>query len=294
MKNSAEASGLQRGGSQSGALTTGRGTIRRPSSRFSDIWSAPLHDFPIRDEILFQFLPLSPQMDVLEIGPGSGFTAFRLARQVRRMTLVDVSSNALEDVRAHLGQIPNLDFVCADLSLPGLVARVGQEFDVAFGLDVFEYVVDPGACLKNLAAVLRPGGQLFLSYPNVPPPVGDGVTYFSCQQDLDQLLDKAGFARWEIFAVRLRPFATEVYRALHEWPLRLYRRLRGSNRGSRPQIYERTWAFQQRQKFSRLKVPVHAFWAFLGQAMRLGGDVFVGDPELNGNMRHQLVIRAWK
>ena len=47
----------------------------RPSARLSDLWKAPLHDFPIRDEILYQYLPLARDMDVLEVGPGSGVTA---------------------------------------------------------------------------------------------------------------------------------------------------------------------------------------------------------------------------
>lgn len=267
---------------------------QRPSFRWSDIWSAPLHDFPIRDEILYQFLPLSPEMDVLEIGPGSGFTAFRLARTVRRMTRVDVSAGALMDLRAHLGHIPNLEFVCADLSQPGLAAQVKQDFDVAFGLDVFEYVTNPAACLQNLASVLRPGGQLFLSYPNVPPSVGDGVTHFSRKRDHDELLAGAGFSRWDIFAVRLRRSAAKVYGALHEWPLHLYRRVRQGSGRVRPQTYEATWAFQQRQKVSRHKVPLHTLWIALGQTMKLGGDIFIADPAADENLRRQLVVSAWK
>lgn len=72
----------------------------RPPARWSDLWKAPLHDFPLRDEILFQFLPLSREMDVLEIGPGSGFTAFRISRMVRHVTLVDVAPQAVTDRRA--------------------------------------------------------------------------------------------------------------------------------------------------------------------------------------------------
>lgn len=267
---------------------------QRPSFRWSDIWRAPLHDFPIRDEILYQFLSLSAEMNVLEVGPGSGFTAFRLSRAVRRMTLVDVSALVLRDLRAQLEHAPNLDFICADLSRPGLAAQVEQEFDVAFGLDVFEYVVDPAACLQNLASVLRPDGELFLSYPNVPPPVGDGVTFFSRQRDLDELLAEAGFSRWDTFAVRLGPFAAGIFRALHEWPLRLYRRLGQGERPARPQTYEATWTFQQRQKLFRYKTALHLFWAALRGVMLSGGDIFLREPVTDGIVGRQLVIRAWR
>ena len=267
---------------------------QRPSFRWSDIWRAPLHDFPIRDEILYQFLPLSPEMDVLEIGPGSGFTAFRLSRKVRQMTLVDVSAEAIADLQKQLHELPNLEFVCADLSAPGLAGRLKRTFGAAFGLDVFEYVVDPSTCLNNLASVLRPGGQLLLSFPNVPPPVGDGVTHFAHRAVVEGLLRKAGFRRWELFAVRLQPFAAAIYAALHEKPLALYRRLRGGSRHARPQTYEATWAFQQRQKLLHYKGVVHLFWAALGGVMRAGGDVFAKRSLTNGILGRQLVIRAWK
>jgi GNAT acetyltransferase-like protein len=61
-----------------------RNLSRRPSYPWSDLWRAPLHHFPIRDEIIHQCLPLRSDMDVLEIGPGAGFTAFRVARRVRQ------------------------------------------------------------------------------------------------------------------------------------------------------------------------------------------------------------------
>ena len=63
----------------------------RPGFRWADVLASPLHDFPIRDEILFQCMPPAPGSDVLEVGPGAGFTAFRLARRVGHITLVDVA-----------------------------------------------------------------------------------------------------------------------------------------------------------------------------------------------------------
>src|SRR5437899_384712 len=113
----------------------GSAVVQRPSFYWSDIWKAPLHDFPIRDEILYQYLRFSPQMDVLEIGPGSGFTAYRLARQVRRLTLLDVAAESVAELRQQLGHLPNVRYICADVTQPGLVEQLAEEFDVAFGLD---------------------------------------------------------------------------------------------------------------------------------------------------------------
>lgn len=266
----------------------------RPSFRWSDIWRAPLHDFPIRDEILYQLLPLSPSMEALEVGPGSGFTAFRLARQLRELTLVEIGVQATAELCAQLHAIPNVRCVCADVTQPGLADILGKKFDVAFCLDVFEYVVDPAMCLGNVAAALRPGGELFLSYPNFPPPQGDGVTYFSRLSDLERLLADAGFQRWRILAVRLRRNAAAVHHLLHEWPLELYRWLRQSEHIGQPQTYQATWAFRYRQRLLRYRVPLHLLWLLLGAGLRLSGDVYAAELVTDSILGKQLVIRAWR
>jgi SAM-dependent methyltransferase len=268
--------------------------LRRPSIRLSDIWKAPLNDFPIRDEILYQYLPFSPNMDVLEIGPGSGFTAFRLARQVRSLTLVDVAAKSLAKLSKLLQPLANIHCVCADPAKRGLATELKEKFDAVFALDVFEYVVDPATCLQNLSQVLRVGGELFLTYPNVSPPAGDGVTYFSQKSELTDLLGRAGFRYWEIFAVRQRPFARWVYLVAHEFPLRVYRQLRKGNPYGRPQTYEGSWVFKHSEKLERYKMPLHFFWVLLGQTMRLGGDVFASETVSNDVLGRQLVIRASK
>ena len=268
--------------------------IQRPSFRWSDIWRAPLHDFPIRDEILYQYLPLSAGMDVLEIGPGSGFTAFRLARQVRSLTLVDVAVEVVTDLDRQLSFLNNVSTVCADVSQPGLAKRLDWRFDAAYALDVFEYLKNPGICLSNLAEVIRPGGSLLISYPNVPPPEGDGVTFFSNVAALDGLIKNAGFCRWETFAVRLRPWAAKTYRGLHEWPLRSYRWLHHQERDGQPQTYEATWAFRHRRKLLPYKIPLHFLWATLDLTIKAGGGVFGVEPIVESILGRQLVIRAWK
>jgi len=268
------------------------GELGRPSLLWSDLWRAPLHDFPIRDEILCQFLPLSREMDVLEVGPGSGFTAFWLARQVRRLTLVEIGTDSLTHLRKQLRSRSNVEYVQWDVSQPGLEKKLGKGFDAAFGLDVLEYVRDPGACLLNLASILRPDGKLVLSFPDTLPPAGDGVTYFQQKDEIETLLEQADFRSWEICAVRLRADAAAVYKVSHDWPLRLYRYWQASARSPRPQIYDRTWAFQHRGQLERLKVPLNLFWMVLGKLMRVRGNAFVKLPASNGILGRQVVIQA--
>ncbi len=261
---------------------------QRPSFCWSDIWKAPLHDFPIRDEVLYQYLPLSPDMDVLEIGPGSGFSAFRLARQVRHLTSVDIAAYNIEQLRHALKEIPNIRFVCADVCTLRLGGSVGAQFDAAFALEVFELLPDPGTCLRNLAEVMRPGGYLLIQFPNYPPPRNPGTTYFRTREELDRLLERAGFESWELYALKLRAHAEVLFRTFHERPLKLYRRLRDGNESASPQTYERTWAFQHRKRLERYKCLLHGAWTALFAGMRLGGDCFertlLRDQILNHNL----------
>jgi SAM-dependent methyltransferase len=275
------------GGSRVGRML--RSTNGRPPARIANLWRAPLHDLPIRDEILYQYFALSSDMDVLEIGPGSGFTAFHTAKRVRHLTLVDVAAHNLEQLRRSLAGQENLRFVCADACAPGFVAALGGCYDAAFALEVFELLPDPGACLENLGRVLRKGGRLLLQFPNYPPDQSPGPTHFVRREDLEKLLDAAGFESWSIGSLRLRPHAHRVYQDLHERPLRLYRRLRsGGQDPGRPLVYDDSWAFQQGRRLERYKVLVHAAWGVLAATMRLGGDCFevtpVGEDMLHKNL----------
>lgn len=261
---------------------------QRPTFRWSDFWRAPLHDFPIRDEILYQFLPLSPDMEVLEIGPGGGFTAFRLARQVRRLTLVDVAEQNILCLKLALRNGKNIDLFCADVCDPSFPAIVSARFDAVFGLEVFELVPDPGACLKNLAAVLRKGGLLLLQFPNYPPPRSPGMTHFRSRAELDSLLTGAGFESWEVYSLKLRPFADFIFREFHERPLKLYRRLRQWKGPECPLVYEDSWAFHHRRSLRKYRYPLHGAWQALFALLRLGGDCFdcraLGKDILNHNL----------
>lgn len=269
--------------------------LKRPSIAWALRRAAPVHDFPIRDEILFQFAPPVPGGRWLEIGAGSGYTAYCLAGQVDRLTIADYAEVTLSDLRCKLSAIANISFAQADLSQPNLEAVVGRDFDFMYGLDMFEYVPDAQRGFTNIASVLKPGGAMFLTFPNQLPPKGDGVTWFHSLSELETNLKHAGFVRWEVFTVKQSAVASAVYTILHEWPLSLYRHLRGSHKREQlPQTYEETWAFQNRGKLQALKPVIHLYWAFLNIVLKSGGRVFRASPATRDLLGQQLVIRAWK
>lgn len=250
------------------------GRNQRPSLVWSDLWRAPFHDFPIRDEILYQYLPLTPDMDLLEIGPGSGITAFRLGRGVRHIALVDAAPLNIAKLQHTLRHAPHLSMHSVDVCAPNLREVLGKQFDAIYALEVFEYIPQPSQCLNNLAAVLKPDGKLLLQFPNYPPSRTGGVTYFETKKELDRLMEAAGFGQWRFYALKLKPGARSLYGFFHERPLKLYRRLREKNGNYKPQTYEETWAFKKGRRIESLRIPLNAAWMMLGVLMRMAGASF--------------------
>lgn len=264
---------------------------QRSQFRLADIWKAPLTDLPIRDEILYQYLPLSQEMEVLEIGPGTGFTAFCLARLVKKLTIVDVAAGNIARLQKVLSN-PNVELIAADVCAPGLAKMLKRKFDVVEAVEVLEFLPDPAVALQNMGAVLRDGGRLFLQFPNYTPAKSRGVTYFERWTDLHNLLQAAGFKNCEVYALRLRPYAELLYRNLHEKPLSFYRWLRRNERPDRPQTFENVWTFQHGARLERYRIVLHFAWMMLMGACRWGGDCFTRTPVGEDIMDKNLLIVA--
>lgn len=118
------------------------------------------------DRVRAEILPLLPtgRVDrVLEIGCGGGDTLAYLQSQDRcRWTCgVEVFPAAAEAARGRLddvyeGNIEQIDLPVAPASL-----------DVVLCLDVLEHLIDPWSTTSRLARLLKPGGVLIASIPNV-------------------------------------------------------------------------------------------------------------------------------
>ncbi|MDI3390083.1 class I SAM-dependent methyltransferase [Streptomyces sp. B-S-A8] len=100
---------------------------------------------------------------VLDVGCGDG-TAARAAAPLlagHRVIGVDWSQDALRRARTHL-----TDVVRGELTDGGLPLASGSADAVLFS-EVIEHLVDPDSALDELRRVLRPGGHLMLSTPNL-------------------------------------------------------------------------------------------------------------------------------
>lgn len=262
--------------------------------RVSDLWSAPLTDLPVRDELIRQYIPLSPQMEVLEVGPGSGFPAFRLSRSVAILTLLEVAEGNAANLRLRFARTPSVRIDEDDVCRTDLGQERACNYDLIIMIEVLEFVPDPATGLRNIAAMLRPGGTVFIQFPNYEDP--SWPTCYQRRDELDKQLGAAGFANWEIHALRLSPWSQRLFHWLHEVPLSCYRahQRAQSQRPHSPRAYDETWAYHHGSRLEALKIPIHLYWAAVMILMRLGGEVFRRDECGNEILGKNLFVTARK
>ena len=105
---------------------------------------------------------LAENARVVDIGGGTGGFAVRLARQGHPVTVVDPSPDALAALARRADEADVADLVTGvQGDLADLADLVGSA-DVVLCHGVLEVVPDPGAALRTIAGVLRPGGLLSL------------------------------------------------------------------------------------------------------------------------------------
>jgi 2-polyprenyl-3-methyl-5-hydroxy-6-metoxy-1,4-benzoquinol methylase len=151
---------------------------------------------------------LAPVDRLLDVGTGAGrvvtFARDR-CRAVHGCDLAQPAAQAARDAGAHS--------VCADVN-EGLPYR-SDSFDTVTCLDVVEHVLDPIQLLAETRRVLRPGGTLLLSTPNIryvrhvarlvvsgefphtSPDAfvwGGGHVHYFTRRDLARVLARAGFS----------------------------------------------------------------------------------------------------
>ena len=117
---------------------------------YMDLWDGPA---------FLAALELSADMEVLEIGVGTGRLAARAAPLCARLTGIDVSSKTTARAVENLADHPNIHLVCADF----LEYEFQNRFDVIYSSLTMMHIADKAAFLRKAAGLLRPGGRLVLS-----------------------------------------------------------------------------------------------------------------------------------
>ena len=113
-----------------------------------------------------EILPLLPMHSgtVLDVGCGSGVTGGHLRETGRAGYVVgiEVDSEAAVRAREKLDEVYELNLLM-EPKLPW----EDQSFDLVLALDVLEHLIDPWSLVSELGRVVRSGGRLVLSVPNI-------------------------------------------------------------------------------------------------------------------------------
>ncbi|MEW6446061.1 MAG: bifunctional 2-polyprenyl-6-hydroxyphenol methylase/3-demethylubiquinol 3-O-methyltransferase UbiG [Pseudomonadota bacterium] len=122
---------------------------------------------PLRMNFIHQYADLKGKR-VLDVGCGGGILTEALARAGAQATGVDLAAGSLTTARLH-AQSEGLSIDYRLIPVEELAAAEPASFDVVTCMEMLEHVPDPAAIVHACAALVKPGGWLFLSTINRTP-----------------------------------------------------------------------------------------------------------------------------
>lgn len=166
------------------------------------------------DEVIAN-LDLAPTHVVADVGAGTGYFAFRIARRVPagRVYAVDVQPEMVEILRERIEErkLPNVEAVLGTETDPKLPEA---SVDVALMVDVYHELSHPKEVLEALHRALRPGARLVLieyrgEDPDVPMKPLHKMTEAQVRRELEGVgyrwVETRGFLPRQHFLVFERP-----------------------------------------------------------------------------------------
>lgn len=148
----------------SAPLSADIGSFQQHGSAFWDVQGPyrTLHQInPARLQFVERFVVLSG-LRVLDVGCGGGILSEALAERGASVLGIDLAESALQAAEAHrAGQA-----VEYRLESSRETAVRGEVFDVVTCMEMLEHVADPAAVLRDIHALLKPGGWAFFSTIN--------------------------------------------------------------------------------------------------------------------------------
>jgi 2-polyprenyl-6-hydroxyphenyl methylase / 3-demethylubiquinone-9 3-methyltransferase len=104
---------------------------------------------------------------LLDIGCGGGLLCEPMARMGAEVVGADPSDTNIEIAALHAGQMGlTIDYRAETAEA---LAEAGESFDVILNMEVVEHVADAGLYIETCAAMVRPGGLMFVATINRTP-----------------------------------------------------------------------------------------------------------------------------
>ena len=163
------------------STTIDAGEVERFSRLAQEWWNPagkfkPLHKFnPVRLDYIREQLAMNfasdlsgprpfEKLSLLDIGCGGGLICEPMARLGARVVGADASQTNIEVARLHAAE-SGLDIDYRATTAEAIAAG-GETFDVVLALEVVEHVADVDLFLTSCAAMVKPGGLLFVATIN--------------------------------------------------------------------------------------------------------------------------------
>jgi 2-polyprenyl-3-methyl-5-hydroxy-6-metoxy-1,4-benzoquinol methylase len=113
---------------------------------------------------LISFIPKNPSNKILEIGAGGGDTLLEIKKLGLAKEVVGIELMELPGTKQNDRSIDQ--WIFADIEKYEFPFE-NETFDVIIAGDVFEHLVDPWKALRKITPLLKKGGLLITSIPNI-------------------------------------------------------------------------------------------------------------------------------
>lgn len=124
---------------------------------------------PQFNEWMYQQIKPDLQGRILEIGSGIGNISSFLVRDRYELTLSDVETHYLKQLKQQFGSSPLirqiLSIDLANMDFKKTYAHLAAEFDTVFLLNVLEHIEHDDIALQHIHFLLKPGGKIIILTP---------------------------------------------------------------------------------------------------------------------------------
>ncbi|MFT7723798.1 MAG: bifunctional 2-polyprenyl-6-hydroxyphenol methylase/3-demethylubiquinol 3-O-methyltransferase UbiG [Roseateles sp.] len=126
----------------------------------------PLHQInPLRLGWIQQLCPLAGKR-VVDVGCGGGILSDAMARAGAQVLGIDLSVKPLRVAELHAMEAGTQGVEYREVAVEALAAEQPAGFDAVTCMEMLEHVPDPASVVRACAALVKPGGWVFLSTLN--------------------------------------------------------------------------------------------------------------------------------